>query len=42
MKLIFVEKTPGPGSYKLPSEFGHYEAKKKYEWIFIYEDLTIL
>jgi len=22
-------KTPGPGNYRLPSEFGYYEAKKK-------------
>jgi hypothetical protein len=22
--------TPGPGNYKLPSEFGHYLAKKAY------------
>jgi len=21
---------PGPGSYRVPSEFGHYEAKTKY------------
>jgi hypothetical protein len=24
------DKTPGPGTYRLPSEFGHYEAKVKY------------
>ena len=22
--------TPGPGNYRLPSDFGYYEAKKKY------------
>lgn len=22
-------KTPGPGQYRMPSEFGHYEAAKK-------------
>lgn len=24
-------QTPGPGNYRLPSDFGYYEAKKKYE-----------
>jgi len=24
--------TPGPGTYKLPSDFGHYETKKKNEF----------
>lgn len=23
----FIEHTPGPGAYRLPSEFGHYESK---------------
>ena len=23
-------KTPGPGSYRAPSEFGHYQAQEKY------------
>lgn len=23
-------QTPGPGNYRLPSDFGYYEAKKKY------------
>ena len=24
-------QTPGPGNYRLPSDFGYYENKKKYE-----------
>lgn len=27
--VIFIEGTPAPGSYRLPSEFGYYEAAKK-------------
>lgn len=26
--------TPGPGNYKLPSEFGHYQAKNIKEWFY--------
>lgn len=25
----FLTKTPGPGNYRLPSEFGYYESKNK-------------
>lgn len=25
----FATATPGPGSYRLPSDFGHYESKNK-------------
>ena len=28
--LGFKVETPGPGNYRLPSDFGYYEAKKKY------------
>ena len=28
-----LEKTPGPGNYRLPSEFGYYESSKKAEFI---------
>jgi hypothetical protein len=24
-------QTPGPGNYKLPSEFGHYISRKEYD-----------
>jgi hypothetical protein len=28
-KAFFIQgKVPGPGSYKLPSDFGHYESKE--------------
>lgn len=26
MNVLFVASTPGPGSYRLPSDFGHYES----------------
>lgn len=26
-----IMNLPGPGNYKLPSEFGHYESKNKYK-----------
>lgn len=29
--LSFKMQTPGPGNYRLPSDFGYYENKKKYE-----------
>lgn len=28
---IKIKKAPGPGTYRLPSEFGYYEAAKKWE-----------
>lgn len=27
--VLCIAKVPGPGSYKLPSEFGYYESRKK-------------
>jgi hypothetical protein len=30
MSLFKSVVVPGPGSYQMPSEFGHYENKKKY------------
>jgi hypothetical protein len=27
--LGIFEKTPGPGTYRLPSDFGYYESKAK-------------
>jgi len=25
----YFEKTPGPGNYRIPSDFGYYESKHK-------------
>lgn len=29
--FLTLPDTPGPGTYRLPSDFGHYESKVKYE-----------
>lgn len=36
--------TPGPGNYRLPSDFGHYEAAKKSKevWVWKYTYIYII
>jgi len=45
--LGMFEKTPGPGTYRLPSDFGYYESKAKSQekneiigWILIYKPIS--
>lgn len=36
-----LAKTPGPGSYRLPSDFGHYESKMKSTFVSVERETPV-